>query len=172
MQDPNTVNNQNQGGGDPNANNTPGGNAGGGENTEMTMQQMLEGISQELGGTPSGRQNAPEMDDVQQGIVDKQFEQDVRFALEDMQREVKAKIPDATDTQAFKIGVAMMQGDTQAVIDAVDEARKREAEIDEKSQEQKNLHVEGGASGKNEDGKQAEGLAGAMQRINAQYAGK
>jgi len=136
---------------------------------DMTLEEMLSGIQNQLGGMPSGRQDAPpDMDPMLADVRDKQFEQDVRFALEDMQKAAKSKIPDASDTQAYKIGLAMMQGDMPAVIDAVRDALKREAEVDQRQEEQKTLHVEGGASGKPDEGRLT-GLAGAFDKINRTY---
>ena len=164
MQDPNMVSGAAGGeqiGGEQTGGNTP--------PADLSLQNMLAGISEQLGGSPSGREGAPQMDDVQKGIVDKQFEQDVRFQLEDMQKEVKGKIPDVSDTQAYHIGVAMMQGDIGKTIDAVRDALKREAEMDEKNEKQTSLHVEGGASGKSEDGK-LEGLGNTFDKMNRQYS--
>lgn len=134
---------------------------------DLTMQQMMEVISQQLGGTPSEREGAS-FSPTEQSIVDKQFEQDVRWALEDMQKQVKGKIPDASDTQAFQIGIGMMEGDITKVIDAVADALKREAEMDEKNENLKPLHVEGGESGKADDSRLT-GLAGVLQSINQKY---
>ena len=168
MQDPNMVNGEQTGGA---AGGEAGGNegAGGEQTTDLSMQDMLAGIQQQLGGNPSGREGAAQMSDTEKAIVDKQFEQDVRFELEDMQKEVKSKIEDASDTQAYNIGLAMMQGDIGKTIDAVRDALKREAEMDEKNEKQTSLHVEGGASGKTEEGK-LEGLGNTFDRMNRQYS--
>ena len=173
MQDPTNVGGA--AGGEQTGGEQTGGAAGGeqtgGNNqpTDLSLQDMLTGITGQLGGAPSGREGAPQMDDIQKGIVDKQFEQDVRFQLEDMQKEVKGKIPDVSDTQAYHIGVAMMKGDIAETIDAVRDALKREAEMDEKNEKQTSLHVEGGASGKAEQGK-LEGLGNTFDKMNRQYS--
>ena len=135
---------------------------------ELSTQEMLQSIREQMGGTPSGREGAPQIDEVQKGIIDKQFEQDSRFQLEDMVREAKQTLPDATETQAFNIGIAMMKGDMTEAINAMRTAIKQEAEMDGKSETQKNLHVEGGASGKQSEGK-IQGLAGAFDNINRSH---
>ena len=173
MQDPNNLNpNQPTGGNDQTGGNQPtGGNepTGGEQTTEISLQDMLTGIKEQLGGNPSARDGAPQMDEVQKGIVDKQFEQDARNQLEDMQKEVKSKSPDASDTQAFNLGIAMMKGDIGAAMDAMRNIYQREADADEKNENQQSLHVEGGASGKREEGN-IEGLGNTFDKMNRQYA--
>ena len=134
------------------------------------MADMLAAISTELGGAPSERENAPEMTDVEKTILDQQFAQETRNTLEDMQKSVKNEAPDATDNQAFNLGVAMMKGDLEGAMKAMRDILKTEQEVDEKGEEQKPLKVEGGASGKPDDNRDAGGLAGTFSNIFQTYA--
>ena len=133
----------------------------------MSMQDMMAGMSEVMGGPPQAAEGE-EVDPMQMAIMEKQFEQDVRFKLQDMEREVKAEFPDASDTLAYQIGIATAKQDIPEIIKHTREAVKREAERDEKDQEQKPLHVEGGASGKPTENR-VEGLAGVFNKINSNY---
>ena len=128
---------------------------------------MMAGMSEVMGGPPQAAEGE-QVDPMQMAIMEKQFEQDVRFKLQDMEREVKAEFPDASDTLAYQIGIATAKQDIPAIIKHTREAVKREAERDEKDQEQKPLHVEGGASGKPTENR-VEGLAGVFNKINNNY---
>ena len=154
---------------------TPPGDEGADPNAppaELTYAEMLSGIQKELGGAPSTREGAPQMTEVEKQIMDDNFEIKARQALEDMGKEARMEIPDATDTQAFEMGKAMMNGDMTAMIRAVRQAIKTESEIDESKEEQKSLHVEGGASGKPESRNEPEGTMGVLERISRQYASR
>ena len=166
LKSPPTNPNANQGG-DPNNTGNADPNA---PPAELSMQEMLTAISEELGGAPSGREGAPEMTDVEKTILDNQFAQDTRNQLEDMQKAVKAEAPDATDNQAFNLGMAMMKGDLQGVMQSMRDILKTEKEVDEKGEEQKPLAVEGGASGKPDDNRDAGGLASAFSNIFSTYS--
>ena len=133
----------------------------------MSMQDMMAGMSEVMGGPPQAAEGE-QVDPMQMAIMEKQFEQDVRFKLQDMEREVKAEFPDASDTLAYQIGIATAKQDIPEIIKHTREAVKREAERDEKDQEQKPLHVEGGASGKPTENR-VEGLAGVFNKINSNY---
>ena len=56
-----------------------------------------------------------------------------------------------SDQQSFTIAAAMTKGDLGEVIDAGISAQQRGQEINDKNENLKELHVEGGASGKDED---------------------
>ena len=90
--------------------------------------------------------------------------------LQDMQRVVDTKIPEISDQQSFAIAAAMTKGDLGEVIDAVISAQQRGQEIDDKNENLKELHVEGGASGKDEDKGKNLGIAGIFEGISRRYS--
>ena len=156
---------------DPGGANPP---AGGADPTTapISTDEMLKGIEQQMGGKPSGQDQFSEASDVEKSILDSQFRQDVERAYDRMGKEVKNAMPDATENQVHEIGKAFMENNVQAGIEAIKQAARQEEEVDKKTQEQKSLHVEGGASGKGaEDGKMP-GLGGALSRIGSSYAGR
>ena len=166
MQDPNNMNqNPNQ---DPNNR----GDGTGDKNqqpTSLSTEEMMTAISEQLGGAPSAREDAPEMTDTEKTILDNQFRQETRNHLEDMQKQVKGMAPDATDQQAFDFGIAMMKGDVNAAFEAAKNIIKTEAEVDEKNEEQKPLSVEGGAQGSQNSNRTPTGLASVFQNIMQQH---
>ena len=146
--------------------------AGGGEKEtppELSPQEMMSAISEQLGGAPSAREDAPEMTDTEKTILDNQFQQETRNQLGDMQKQVKTLAPDATENQAFDFGMAMMKGDVSAAFEAVKNIVKTEAEVDEKNEEQKPLTVEGGSQSKGDDNREPTGLAGVFANIQQKY---
>ena len=136
---------------------------------ELTPQQMIDSLIEARGGLPE-----PEEDDTiserEQALIESNFQMETRFMLQDMQRIVYAKIPDATDQQSFAIAAAMTKGDLGEVIDAVISAQQRAQEIDIKNEHLKELHVEGGASGKDEDKGKNLGIAGIFENISQRYS--
>lgn len=142
-----------------------------GEQTQpdLTPQEMIDALIEARGGLP-----APEEDDViserEQALIESNFQMETRFMLQDMQRVVDAKIPDASDQVSFAIAAAMTKGDLGEVIDAVLSAQQRAQEIDDKNEHLKELHVEGGASGKDEDKGKNLGIAGIFENISRRYS--
>ena len=175
--DPNNPNPNNPNPNNPDPNNpNPNPNNGGGGNPatdvpELTESEMLEGIMQQLGGLPSQREDAPEMDAVQSAILDNQFRQDAERAFDKLQEAIKSEVPDATNSQIHEIGMAFMKRDVNAGIKAMKQALRQEQEVDEKNQEQNNLHVEGGAGG-NTSGNNEEsgGLASVFNKMKNTYS--
>ena len=138
----------------------------------ISIEEMMTGISQQMGGPPT---NNPEFKDataVEMSILEDQFEAKMQRTYDNLGKEVKSAMPDATENQVHEIGKAFMEGNVSAGIKAIKQAARQEAEVDKKTQEQKSLHVEGGAGGKGtEDGK-LPGLGGALSRIGSSYAGR
>ena len=168
---PNTPNpNQN-----PNPSNPPPNNPnpnGGDENQrpQISLEDMLAGIGQQLGGAPKDNPNFSEADPVQMQMLEDNYAMKVERAFDKMQKEVKNKIEDATDAQIHEIGMAFMNGDIGAGIDAIQHALRHSEEVNDKDQDQVNLHVEGGSGGKQggDDGKN-EGLSGVLKNIANTY---
>ncbi|MDE0467094.1 MAG: hypothetical protein OYL97_08550 [Candidatus Poribacteria bacterium] len=157
---------QQTGGGTP-----PGENPSGEQTqTDLTPQQMIDSLIEARGGLPS----APEGDDApserEQALIESNFQMETRFMLQDMQRVVDSKIPNASDQQSFAIAAAMTKGDLGDVIDAVIAAQQRAQEMDDKNEDLKELHVEGGASGKDEDKGKNLGIAGIFEGISRRYS--
>ena len=111
-----------------------------------------------------------EISEREQSLIESNFQMETRFMLQDMQRIVDSKIPDASDQQSFAIAEAMMKGDLGGIIASVLRAHQRALEIDEKSQEQKDLNVEGGASGKGDDQGKNLGIAGVFEKMSNLYS--
>ncbi|MDE0323142.1 MAG: hypothetical protein OXN27_04410 [Candidatus Poribacteria bacterium] len=157
---------QQTGGGTP-----PGENPGGEQTqTDLTPQQMIDSLIEARGGLPP----APEGDDApserEQALIESNFQMETRFMLQDMQRVVDSKIPNASDQQSFAIAAAMTKGDLGDVIDAVIAAQQRAQEMDDKNEDLKELHVEGGASGKDEDKGKNLGIAGIFEQMSQRYS--
>ncbi len=157
---------QQTGGGTP-----PGENPSGEQTqTDLTPQQMIDSLIEARGGLPP----APEGDDApserEQSLIESNFQMETRFMLQDMQRVVDSKIPNASDQQSFAIAAAMTKGDLGDVIDAVIAAQQRAQEMDDKNEDLKELHVEGGASGKDEDKGKNLGIAGIFEGISQRYS--
>ena len=111
-----------------------------------------------------------EISEREQSLIESNFQMETRFMLQDMQRIVDSKIPDASDQQSFAIAEAMMKGDLGGIIASVLRAHQRALEIDEKSQEQKDLNVEGGASGKGDDQGKNLGIASVFEKMSNLYS--
>lgn len=167
MNEQEMLENEQQTGGD-----TPPGENPGGEQTQtdLTPQQMIEQLIEARGGLPPAPEGEEEISEREQSLIESNFQMETRFMQQDMQRQVESKIPDATDQQSFEVARAMMQGDLGGVIDAVLAAQKHAAEIDDKNEDLKNLHVEGGASGKDEDKGKNLGIAGIFEEMSKRYA--
>ncbi len=137
--------------------------------TDLTPQEMIDSLIEARGGLPES-----EEDDIiserEQALLEQSFRHETRFMLQDMQRVVDTKIPDATDQQSFAIAAAMTKGDLGEVIEAVLSAQQRAQEIDDKNEHLKELHVEGGASGKDEDKGKNLGIAGIFENISRRYS--
>lgn len=110
----------------------------------LSHSEKLQAITDMLGGAPEPIADA---DELQNQIIQKQFQQDVELKLIELEREAKSLYPDASDDLAYQIGLATASGNLQDLDKYIREAVRREAERDEKTEEQKALHVEGGASG-------------------------
>lgn len=164
-QDPN--NNPNQ---DPSQNPNQDPNNGGGTGApQISLEDMLAGIGQQLGGSPLEDEKYADATEVEKAILEEQYAQRIERAFDKMQKEVKGKIEDATDNQIHEIGMAFMKGDIGAGIDAIRQALRHAEEVNDNDQEQVNLHVEGGSGGKqSEDGKN-EGLSGVLSSIANTY---
>ena len=139
--------------------------------TDLTPQQMIDSLIEARGGLPP----APEGDDApserEQALIESNFQMETRFMLQDMQRVVDSKIPNASDQQSFAIAAAMTKGDLGNVIDAVLAAQQRSQEIGDKTDDDlAALHVEGGASGKDEDKGKNLGIAGIFEQMSQRYS--
>ena len=148
------------------------GNAGGEQTqTELTPQQMIDSLIEARGGVPSIEPaEGEEISEREQALLEQSFRHETRFMLQDMQRVVDTKIPEISDQQSFTIAAAMTKGDLGEVIDAVISAQQRGQEIDDKNENLKELHVEGGASGKDEDKGKNLGIAGIFEGISRRYS--
>lgn len=134
---------------------------------ELTPDQMLAAMIEARGGIPKPGEDE-ELSEREIAMMENQFRLETRLNLQDAQKLVSAKIPDATDQQSFAIAEAMTKGDLSSVIDAVVNAHKHGQEIDDKKQEQGDLNVEGGASGKGDE----EGKTGSMAELFESIADK
>ena len=138
---------------------------------ELTPQQMVDSLIEARGGIPKPElAEGEEISEREQALLDSNFQMETRFMLQDMQRVVDSKIPDASDQQSFAIAAAMTKGDLGEVIDAVTSAQQQMQEKDDKNEDLKELHVEGGASGKDEDKGKNLGVAGVFERISQRYS--
>ena len=148
------------------------GNAGGEQTqTELTPQQMIDSLIEARGGVPSIEPaEGEEISEREQALLEQSFRHETRFMLQDMQRVVDTKIPEVSDQQSFAIAAAMTKGDLGEVIDAVISAQQRGQEINDKNENLKELHVEGGASGKDEDKGKNLGIAGIFEGISRRYS--
>lgn len=151
---------------------TPPGENPGGEQTQtdLTPQQMIDSLIEARGGLPPAPEGDEEISDREQALIESNFQMETRFMLQDMQRVVDSKIPNASDQQSFAIAAAMTKGDLGDVIDAVISAQQRAQEMDDKNEDLKELHVEGGASGKDEDKGKNLGIAGIFEGISRRYS--
>ena len=169
----NTDQNQNpdQTGENPNANQNPNqtGTGGGTEQPTISLDDMLAGIGQQLGGPPADNEAFKDADPVQMAMLEDQYAMKVERAFEKMQKEVKSKVPDATEGQIHEIGMAFMKGDIGAGIDAIQQALRQAEEVDNNNQEQNALHVEGGSGGNQGEGKNEGGLSGVFASIANTY---
>lgn len=147
-------------------------NAGGEQTqTELTPQQMIDSLIEARGGVPSIEPaEGEEISEREQALLEQSFRHETRFMLQDMQRVVDTKIPEVSDQQSFAIAAAMTKGDLGEVIDAVISAQQRGQEINDKNENLKELHVEGGASGKDEDKGKNLGIAGIFEGISRRYS--
>ena len=138
---------------------------------ELTPQQMVDSLIEARGGIPKPElAEGEEISEREQALLDSNFQMETRFMMQDMQRVVDSKIPDASDQQSFAIAAAMTKGDLGEVIDAVTSAQQQMQEKDDKNEDLKELHVEGGASGKDEDKGKNLGVAGVFERIAQRYS--
>ena len=137
--------------------------------TELTPQEMIDSLIEARGGLPESEEDE-QISEREQALLEQSFQHETRFMLQDMQRIVNSKIPDASDQQSFAIAAAMTKGDLGEVIDAVIAAQQRAQEIDEKNENLNALHVEGGASGRDEDKGKTLGIAGIFEDISRRYS--
>lgn len=138
--------------------------------TDLTPQQMIDSLIEARGGLPPAPEGDEEISEREQALIESNFQMETRFMLQDMQRVVDSKIPNASDQQSFAIAAAMTKGDLGDVIDAVIAAQQRAQEMDDKNEDLKALHVEGGASGKDEDTGKNLGIAGIFEGISRRYS--
>ena len=144
---------------------------GNGAPAELSPQQMVDSLIEARGGIPKPElAEGEEISEREQALLDSNFQMETRFMMQDMQRVVDSKIPDASDQQSFAIAAAMTKGDLGEVIDAVTSAQQQMQEKDDKNEDLKELHVEGGASGKDEDKGKNLGVAGVFERIAQRYS--
>ena len=148
------------------------GNAGAEQTqTELTPQEMIDSLIEARGGLPKiDPAEGEEISEREQSLIESNFQMETRFMLQDMQRVVDTKIPEISDQQSFTIAAAMTKGDLGEVIDAVISAQQRGQEIDDKNENLKELHVEGGASGKDEDKGKNLGIACIFEGISRRYS--
>ena len=139
------------------------------EQPQISLDDMLAGIGQQLGGPPADNDAFKDADPVQMALLEDQYAMKVERAFEKMQKEVKTDIPDATEGQIHEIGMAFMKGDIGAGIKAIRQAIRQEQEVDDKNQEQDALHVEGGSGGNQSEGKNEGGLSGVFASIANTY---
>ena len=142
---------------------------GGDTPPELTPQQMIDSLIEARGGLPEHGEDE-EISEREQSLIESNFQMETRFMLQDMQRVVDSKIPSASDQQSFAVAAAMTKGDLGEVIDAVLAAQQRAQEMDDKNEDLKQLHVEGGASGKDEDKGKNLGIAGIFEGISRRYS--
>lgn len=135
---------------------------------DLSPQEMLEALIEARGGIPTPAEGE-ELSEREVAMMENQFKLETRLNLQDMQKLVDTKIPDATDQQSFAIAEAHTKGDLSGVIDAVLSAQKHAQEVDDKKQEQGDLHVEGGASGKGDDDGKDVSMAGLFEKIADKY---
>ena len=159
---------QQTGGGTPSS--ETGGTGGEQTQTDLTPQEMIDSLIEARGGLPAAPEGDEEISEREQALIESNFQMETRFMLQDMQRVVDSKIPSASDQQSFAIAAAMTKGDLGDVIDAVLSARQRAQEVDDKNEDLKELHVEGGASGKDEDQGKNLGIAGIFEGISKRYS--
>lgn len=138
----------------------------------ISVDEMLAGIGQQMGGSPLENEEFSDASAVEKAILEEQYAQRVERAFEKMQKEVKAKIEDATEGQIHEIGMAFMQGDISKGIDAIQQALRQADEVDNNMQEQKNLHVEGNSGGDRSDDGKNEGLSGVLSNIANTYSNR
>ena len=138
--------------------------------TDLTPQEMIDALIEARGGLPPAPEGDEEISEREQALIESNFQMETRFMLQDMQRVVDSKIPSASDQQSFAIAAAMTKGDLGDVIDAVLAAQQRAQEMDDKNEDLKELHVEGGASGKDEDQGKNLGIAGIFEGISRRYS--
>ena len=140
------------------------------ESQTLSPEEMVNAIIEARGGLPKPDADE-EISEREQALIESNFQMETRFLLQDMQRIVESKIPDVSDQQSFAIAAAMTKGDLGSLIDAVLAAHQRVQEIDDKTQEQKSLHVEGGASGDpTQTTGKGLGVAGVFERISNLYS--
>ena len=93
---------------------------------ELTPQQMVDSLIEARGGIPKPElAEGEEISEREQALLDSNFQMETRFMMQDMQRVVDSKIPDASDQQSFAIAAAMTKGDLGEVIDAVTSAQQQ-----------------------------------------------
>ena len=138
--------------------------------TTISLEDMLAGIGQQMGGSPADNEQFKEASAVEMAILEEQYAAKVERAFEKMQKEVKSKIEDATAGQIHEIGMAFMKGDIGAGIDAIQQALRHSEEVDKSNEEQVNLHVEGGSGGNQSEAGKGEGLSGVLSNIANTYS--
>lgn len=150
---PSAAGDPNAGGGDPNAGGGAAGgdpNAGGGEQgagggTELTTQQMVDGLAKVMGAEA-------------QGITEEQefrVRQEARNMITDVQSAVSDELPDATRSQVNQLVNGIVNTDPVMIINAVRDALKvaEEKQSNTAKQSMGALKIQGTGNGKgNEQG--------------------
>lgn len=138
--------------------------------TDLTPDQMIEEMIQVRGGLPQRPDEEDEdFDEEKQAMKEQLFRIQIERDMEKIQRVVETKIPGSTDQQAFEVAKAVANGDIAAIVDSVLNANRHAMEIDDKDEDLKTLHVEGGGSDK-KDETESVGLADLFERMADQYA--
>ena len=131
---------------DPNQNPTnpnPDSNGGGTppEQPQISLEDMLAGIGQQLGGSPADNEQFADATPAEKAILEEQYANKVERTFDKMQKEVKSKIEDATEGQVHEIGMAFMKGDIGAGIDAIQQALRQADEVDQNTKHLSLIHI-------------------------------
>ena len=137
----------------------------------LTPDQMVAQMLETRGGLPKAPEGeeGEEVDPDMQLMKEQIFKLTVERDLEKVQRIIESKIPDASDQQSFAVAKAIATGDVAAIVDAIISAQKTAMEKDEKDEDLKTLHVEGGGSGK-DDKETTGGMAELFEKIADTYS--
>lgn len=147
MQDPTMVNgggtDPNAGGGDPNAGGGGDPNAGGGaggQEEQLSTQQMVDGLAKVLGADAEGVDENQEF----------RIRQEARNQITDLQSSISDELPDATRSQVNQMVNGWINNDPVKVINAIRDAMKVEEEKQSNARRtnSRDLKVQGTGNGK------------------------
>lgn len=147
---------------DPNADGLP----------QVSLDQVHQILGEQLGGNPVENEAFAEATEVEKAILEEQYAAKIERSFDRMKEQIKNKKPDATDNQIHNLSIAIMQGDVEGSIEAVENIVRQEKEMDDRNEEQKNLHVEGGAGGNTTESGRGEGLASVFKNMANSYSSK